>query len=455
MTSLAQSLNIDNADEELLKALAAFQLRKSEKKNSVVNVDENTENVSGNLPIRSECVVNKPLLQEKTSLTLVRKSPSKVGKEPSKLEKRPSKEGKTCALSASSIGEIDDISSSIRNLARRDLPPSTNDLRPSDVEAQWTEVIEDFIEEVANSNRTRRTYRGELRKFKSFLHSNHFNEQSSITQNGGRKTVLPKDLKKEHYQRYATYVSNKGLATNTTRSYLIPIKSFGTFLMGKYDMNYNAASVIKLDRSERTKDEIIPDEQMESILADTSGKKQEFVALLYFGGLRLFEVCKIQYKDIVLETKHNEFAASIPKRQAFRRKNQPPKETTELTVTTLGKGNKTRTVVIGTRGRYYLEHLARYERKQDYVFPGQDTRCPISKRTGQNWIQKICKGRMTDEFSQRSKITPHMFRHTAASDAFRNGAGISEVSQFLGHASKNTTEIYLHANKQKPAGSFL
>lgn len=423
-----------------MKALAAFKLRKSVKKNSVVNVDENTENVSGNLPIRSECAVNK---QEKTSkntsLTLVRKSPSKVGKEPSKLEKRPSKEGKTCALSASSIAEIDDISSSIRNLARRDLPPSTTDLRPSDFEAEWTEVIEEFIEEVANSKRTMRTYRGEVRKFKCFLDN-----------------LLPKELKKEHYRRYATYVSNKGLSTNTTRSYLIPIKSLGTFLMGKYDMNYNAASVIKLDRSERTKEDIIPDDQMESILADTSGKKQEFVALLYFGGLRLFEVCKIQYKDIVLETKHNEFAASIPKRQGFRRKNQPPKETTELTVTTLGKGNKTRTVVIGTRGRYYLEHLARCERKQDYVFPGQDPRCPISTRTGQNWIQKICKGRMTDELNGgRSKITPHMFRHTAASDAFANGAGISEVSQFLGHASKNTTEIYLHANKQKPAGSFL
>ena len=103
-----------------------------------------------------------------------------------------------------------------------------------------------------------------------------------------------------------------------------------------------------------------------------------------------------------------------------------------------------------------LEHLARCERKQDYVFPGQDPRCPISTRTGQNWIQKICKGRMTDELNGgRSKITPHMFRHTVASDAFANGAGISEVSQFLGHASKNTTEIYLHANKQKPAGSFL
>ena len=131
--------------------------------------------------------------------------------------------------------------------------------------------------------------------------------------------------------------------------------------------------------------------------------------MLYFAGLRIFEVCKVKYKDIVLETKQDEFATSMQSRQGFRRKNKP-KETTELTITVVGKGNKKRTIAIGSRGRFYLEHLARHEKKEEYVFPGRDSRCPMSKRTGQYWVQKICNGRMMDELQGRTKITAHMFR---------------------------------------------
>ena len=153
------------------------------------------------------------------------------------------------------------------------------------------------------------------------------------------------------------------------------------------------------------------EEDIEDILCETIGKKQEFVAMLYFAGLRIFEVCKVQYKDIVLETKQDEFATSMQNRQGFRRKNKR-KETTELTITVVGKGNKKRTIAIGSRGRFYLEHLARHEKKEEYVFPGRDPRCPMSKRTGQYWVKRICKERMVDEFEGKTKITAHMFRRT-------------------------------------------
>jgi site-specific recombinase XerD len=339
--------------------------------------------------------------------------------------------------------------SDITNFLVRVCPTSPEAKKDKDNEDSWMNVIEDFVEAVASSRETSKKYR---------KHIKNFENESKVDE--------PKLLKKVHFKTYFTSINERKLAINTTRSYLIPVKSFGRYLMNRYNMQYNPADMIKLEKKIQTKEITIEKEDIDTILDLSTGKKLEFIALLYFGALRLHEVCKMKYKDIKLVAnepqKQRIFTKKTYKHRNGTTYHAPTAEDCQesLEISIVGKGNRPRKVKIGARGTKYLRHLASVHEKlkEDYIFPSSSSKksC-MSTRTGCRWVQSTCKklNIMVDEFTGRSKVTPHMFRHTAATNAFTAGADLMTVQEFLGHASVQTTEIYLHGDKKKHGSSFL
>ena len=50
------------------------------------------------------------------------------------------------------------------------------------------------------------------------------------------------------------------------------------------------------------------------------------------------------------------------------------------------------------------------------------------------------------EATGQTNLGPHTLRHSVATHLLESGAGIREVSVFLGHANLNTTARYTHLN---------
>ncbi len=71
---------------------------------------------------------------------------------------------------------------------------------------------------------------------------------------------------------------------------------------------------------------------------------------------------------------------------------------------------------------------------------------PSNSNTGH--ISRVSVWKMLKRYSGYT-ASPHMLRHTFASEVVKNGADIRTAQDLLGHASYKTTEIYLHVAEQE------
>lgn len=111
--------------------------------------------------------------------------------------------------------------------------------------------------------------------------------------------------------------------------------------------------------------------------------------------------------------------------------------TNEIVV--LGKGSKFGTVYIDGKARYYLESYldTRTDRLKPLFLSGQ--------------CRRITQGRVNQIFHEiinttdiEKRVTPHVMRHSYATDLLINGADIREVQEMLRHENLASTQVYTH-----------
>lgn len=84
------------------------------------------------------------------------------------------------------------------------------------------------------------------------------------------------------------------------------------------------------------------------------------------------------------------------------------------------------------------------EEHRDRTLPAAPLFCnsqgrAITPKVVQLWLQRVA-----EVSGVRRRVTPHMFRHTAATLLVEEGVDIRFVQRLLGHAELSTTEIYTY-----------
>lgn len=146
---------------------------------------------------------------------------------------------------------------------------------------------------------------------------------------------------------------------------------------------------------------------LRAVMRDGKVRDQAIIYMLLFCGLRIGELVRLEVKDLEL------------KRQGK--------------VTVIGKGDKTREVPLPANVRKVLEEYLD-GRDSGKVFYGQ--RGPLTERGVEEIITKYAyKARIEG-------LTPHVLRHTCATNLLNKGVDLVKVAVILGHENLNTTARY-------------
>lgn len=227
---------------------------------------------------------------------------------------------------------------------------------------------------------------------------------------------------------------------NTCNQRLMAFRSFAKYLGVK---DFSLASVYADIRSVPTKKaaskvvDFLSEEGLKTLLLqpDTGRRiglrNQFFMILMYDTAARCQELLDLHLKDFSL-------AGSAP------------------FVFLTGKGNKVRTVpLMDQTVRHLMNYLEIFH--PDYKSHGEDylfsiithgAAHPMSRDTVESFIKKYGNAARKDCPDIPEKVYPHQLRHTRAIHLYRGGMPLAVLSEFLGHASVETTRIYAYADTE-------
>lgn len=111
-----------------------------------------------------------------------------------------------------------------------------------------------------------------------------------------------------------------------------------------------------------------------------------------------------------------------------------------------GKGEKVRVVFLSSSARQAIkEYLAQRKDMDDALFVnyGRGSKNAETQRLTSRSVERMIK-HYAIKAGISKKVTPHVVRHSFATDLLQNGADLRSVQALLGHANIGTTQIYTH-----------
>lgn len=219
----------------------------------------------------------------------------------------------------------------------------------------------------------------------------------------------------------------KTLKKRTQNYYLIALRAFLKFL-ARRGVSTLSPERIELAKVGGRELDLISSEELQRIFEapDTTTlrglRDRAMLELLFSTGLRVSELCSLP-RDLAID--RDEFSVR-------------------------GKGEKVRVVFISESARAAVRaYLAKRDDMDDALFVQIKSKSGL-KATHNDTLRLTPRSveRIVAAYARQAgidrKVTPHVIRHSFATDLLSNGADLRSVQVMLGHASIVTTQVYTH-----------
>lgn len=281
--------------------------------------------------------------------------------------------------------------------------------------------LEAFITHLTMERRlsanTVRNYRQAVVRFSGWLEKN-------LPQSSSLKAAQP-----IHVRSYIVDIG-RVLERRTLHIHVSGLKAFYGFLRLKGIVELNPLTGLSVPKLDKPLPKFLTEAQMILLLQAPAklwkqGKLSEFEALrdslmlelLYGGGLRVSELCGLNFAQVDIE---------------------------QGVVRVVGKGLKERICPVGSVAvdclRTFIERFALENLPNSPV---------LTLRAGRRMNPRQVQKRLKLHLSAAElplDMTPHKLRHSFATHLLDNGADLRAVQELLGHANLSTTQIYTHVS---------
>ncbi len=246
------------------------------------------------------------------------------------------------------------------------------------------------------------------------------------------KIKSPSDINDDNVREFRLFLNRQpgvkvrgqasaNLKKNTQNYHMIALRVFLKYLM-KRSITALTPDRVELAKIKGRELDLMTTNELERLLkapdmTRLQGLRDKAILELFFStGLRLSELCSLN-RD--LDLTRDEFSIR-------------------------GKGEKVRVVFLSDDAKNAIKkYLENRKDMEEPMFLQSSNRKSETNRLTPRSIERIVKQYAIASGISR-KVTPHVIRHSFATDLLSNGADIRSVQMMLGHANIATTQVYTH-----------
>ncbi|MDY6935397.1 MAG: tyrosine-type recombinase/integrase [Spirochaetota bacterium] len=289
----------------------------------------------------------------------------------------------------------------------------------------------DYLEcEKGAANKTRQAYNRDLIQFYKFLMKDYCKDKENnyydIDVVIRDDDVLVNSIGQDEISGFVEFCYDMGLKKTSISRKIACIKSFFKFLYNNELINLNPAIRINFPKGIKKIPRFLYHDKISELLSfDLTNfldfRDRALLELFYSSGARVSEIASANIKNLNLS---------------------------DGTLKVFGKGSVDRVVFLTDDTSIWME---RYLKRREVEF-GEFTE-PLfvnsaGKRITVRGIFYIVDKRAKSA-GMMERVSPHMLRHSFATELMNQGADIRAIQEMLGHKSISATQVYTHTTKER------
>lgn len=243
------------------------------------------------------------------------------------------------------------------------------------------------------------------------------------------------NINRDEIRKYLKYLDDSKMAKSSISRMLSSLRHFYNYLLINGKVKTNQFKSVRNPKKDKKLPNFLIGEELNKIFdtidvsSDLGLRNRLIIELLYATGLRVSELTSLKINDIDFGSKE---------------------------IRVMGKGSKERIVFYGEYAEFFLKKYIDVNRRN--LLKGKNSEYLFINGNGGNLSTRgvqLIVDKVVNDAAIKHNISPHVIRHTFATDLLNNGADLKSVQELLGHSSLSTTQIYTHITNERLRSVYL